>query len=67
RYIALSYCWGGSNPPSTTKSNEAARHLGIPSSQISRTFQDAIKVTRWLGFQYLWIDALCIVQDDKED
>ena len=67
RYFALSHCWGGSNPSITTKSNVASRHLGIPSSQIPRTFQDAIKVTRWLNFQYLWIDTLCVVQNDKED
>ena len=67
RYVALSHCWGESKPLSTTKVNEAARHLGIPSSQIPKTFQDAIRVTRWLGLQYLWIDSICIVQDDKAD
>ena len=31
------------------------------------TFQDAIEVTRRLGVRYIWIDALCIVQDDRQD
>ena len=31
------------------------------------SFQDAVTVTRSLGFQYLWLDTLCIIQDDKED
>ena len=34
---------------------------------IPKTFQDAIIVTRYLGFHYIWIDSLCIVQDDNED
>jgi hypothetical protein len=33
----------------------------------SKTFQDAVIVTRHLGFRYLWIDSLCIIQDDKQD
>ena len=32
-----------------------------------RTFREAIQLTRRLGIAYLWIDALCIVQDDKDD
>ena len=39
----------------------------IPWNQLSKTFQDAITITRKLGIQYIWIDSLCIVQDDKED
>lgn len=31
------------------------------------TFQDAIYIARKLGIRYLWIDALCIVQDDMDD
>lgn len=31
------------------------------------TFRDAIAVTRSLGYQYLWIDSLCIIQDDRHD
>ena len=34
---------------------------------IPKTFQDAIIVTHFLGFQYLWIDSLCIIQDDLND
>lgn len=34
---------------------------------IAPTFRDAIKVTRQLGFRYLWIDSLCIIQDDEEE
>lgn len=41
--------------------------LGVPTLSLPKTFQDAITVTRKLGFQYLWIDSLCILQDDLED
>ena len=41
--------------------------LGIAISYLPKTFQDAIKITRKLGAKYLWIDCLCIVQDDPAD
>jgi len=39
----------------------------IPFNSLSRTFQEAIFTTRRLGFRYLWIDSLCIIQDSRED
>jgi hypothetical protein len=36
-------------------------------SKLSRTIRDAIEVTKSVGFQHLWVDALCIVQDTHED
>jgi hypothetical protein len=39
----------------------------IPIEQLSKTFQDAIAITRQLGIQYIWIDALCIIQDSDID
>ncbi|KAJ9621601.1 hypothetical protein H2203_007088 [Taxawa tesnikishii (nom. ined.)] len=36
-------------------------------NELPETFRDAIQITRALGIRYLWIDALCIVQGDKED
>lgn len=47
--------------------NVSARMLGIPWDELTQTFQDAITVTRNIGIQYVWIDSLCIMQDDRED
>ena len=68
-YIALSHCWGigVEQPIKTVKNNIELRKTGIETASLSRTFRDAIAVSRRLGVQYLWIDALCIVQDDKQD
>ena len=40
---------------------------GIPLKSMPRTFQEAIDLTRQLGLRYLWIDALCIIQDSEDD
>jgi hypothetical protein len=51
----------------TTKASLVERHYAILLSDLSKPFQDAIHVTRNLGLKYLWIDSLCIVQDDLND
>jgi hypothetical protein len=51
----------------TTKATLLDRHQGIPLNRLPLIIQDAIQVTRDLEFWYLWIDALCIIQDDSED
>lgn len=67
-YVALSYCWGSSGPPLKTEKHTLAERLrGIPIQSMPLCFQDAIKVVRALGLRYIWIDALCIIQDDAVD
>jgi hypothetical protein len=66
-YTALSHCWGKGTVTITTKNNYAVRQQCIRFSELPRTFQDAVLVTRSLGIKYLWIDSLCIIQDDVED
>ncbi|KAH7384507.1 heterokaryon incompatibility protein-domain-containing protein [Pyrenochaeta sp. MPI-SDFR-AT-0127] len=66
-YLALSYCWGGPQPCRTLLSNVAAYSTAISVEELPQTIQDAILVTRQLGFSYLWIDSLCILQDDESD
>ncbi|GME32088.1 heterokaryon incompatibility protein [Neofusicoccum parvum] len=71
-YAALSYCWGPPthHPPTTTSANLASYTSasgGISLTSLPATFQDAVRVTCELGLRYLWIDALCIVQDNASD
>ncbi|KAE8454639.1 hypothetical protein EG329_000262 [Mollisiaceae sp. DMI_Dod_QoI] len=40
---------------------------GIPVNDFPATLRDAIIITRSLRIKYIWIDALCIKQDSKED
>jgi hypothetical protein len=49
------------------KSNVEALHQDIPTKSLCKTFIDALEVIRTIGIGYLWIDSLCIVQDDDED
>ncbi|KAK7990703.1 HET-domain-containing protein [Apiospora arundinis] len=67
-YVALSYCWGPQGQKVFLTKQTKSRFLkGIEVEKVDTSIQDAMKVTRELGFQYLWIDALCIVQDDDVD
>jgi len=67
-YAALSHRWNaGSKVCETTIANYPARLQYIGFDSLTKTFQDAIIVARQLGIQYLWIDSLCIIQDDAED
>jgi hypothetical protein len=63
KWIALSYCWGKLPFIRTTTSNIGRRKRGIPLKLLPRSFQDAIHLTRRFSIRYLWIDALCIIQN----
>ena len=63
RWVALSHCWGGDIPSSTTMDNFDSRLMSFPMEKLPRNFQDAIAVTRAFGYRYLWIDSLCIIQN----
>ncbi|KAJ4988919.1 TOL [Stagonosporopsis vannaccii] len=69
RYAALSHCWGGvqNHPPMATRANISRYQAGISVLELPQTFQDAVKATFRLGLVYLWIDSLCIIQDDVSD
>jgi hypothetical protein len=67
RYAALSYCWGTAQNNILTKANLKDKTEEIPSSDLPKTIQDAVEITQKLGLQYLWVDALCIIQDSVQD
>ncbi|KAI0159720.1 heterokaryon incompatibility protein-domain-containing protein [Xylariaceae sp. FL1272] len=39
----------------------------IPWRELSKTFQDAVDICQKLQIDYIWIDSLCIIQDDDKD
>ncbi|KUJ23570.1 HET-domain-containing protein [Mollisia scopiformis] len=66
-YATLSHCWGSLKILQLTKENHPLLVQGIPHAALCRTFQDAIQITLALGLRYIWIDSLCIVQNDPKD
>lgn len=65
RYTILSHCWGGISPFLTLHNNIEARKQGFDIAELPRTFRDAVILTRALGIRYLWIDSVCIIQQDR--
>ena len=69
RYLALSYCWGPQAQLLLTKEKVASmkRFGGLRgyASQIPATIMDAVVLTAGLGERYLWVDSLCIIQDEE--
>lgn len=67
RYVALSYCWGGPQEFQTTATTVDNRRGGFALSDLPQTLQDAVTVTQALDIRYLWVDSICIIQDDAAD
>ncbi|KAF8972430.1 heterokaryon incompatibility protein-domain-containing protein [Flammula alnicola] len=70
KYAALSYLWGQADFLKTLKRNVDT--LSQPGAlmrpefreKMSRTVLDAMQVVRELNLRYLWVDSLCMIQDD---
>ncbi|UKZ53779.1 hypothetical protein TrVGV298_007579 [Trichoderma virens] len=73
KYAIASYVWGEKKSSAIADSKLKRRNLrsrmkkGMQLSKMPQTIRDVVTVTRQLGYSYLWIDALCIVQDDKDE
>lgn len=70
RYLALSHRWGDLSDDEkfcAFKANFNGLKQAIPIEKLPKSFQDAVRVTRALDIRYLWIDSLCIIQDDPLD
>jgi len=72
-YAALSYVWGTSVFLKTTVSNvenlrreQSLLHGGDSDYQLAATVKDAIRLAAAIGINYIWVDCLCIVQDDTQ-
>ncbi|KAA8909376.1 heterokaryon incompatibility protein-domain-containing protein [Sphaerosporella brunnea] len=70
KYLALSYVWGRVDSLNTVKKNvqafEKRGGLARVRDRIPKTIADAMELTQRLGMRYLWVDSLCIVQDDLD-
>jgi hypothetical protein len=67
-YVALSHCWG--TDPAVCKLTESSRAsfcVNIPEASLPQTFRDAVLISRALGFEWLWIDSLCIIQSSPNE
>jgi hypothetical protein len=67
QYLTLSHCWGQSVRCKLLTTNIQQYQKYIPMRDLTRSFIESIHLTTELGFQYLWIDALCIIQDSDAD
>ena len=67
RYATLSYCWGAPSNSVLTSANLLQYQDQIPWEEIPQTIKDAILVARTANILYLWVDALCILQDSELD
>ena len=66
-YCALSYCWGEGNFEMTASHNVSTRMKGFDTKVLPRTVRDAIIICQRLGIPYMWIDSLCILQDNVHE
>jgi hypothetical protein len=66
-YAILSYCWGDGHTMTTTSANLAYHVGGFPWMALPQTIQDAVLVCFRLGIKFIWVDALCVLQDSPED
>jgi hypothetical protein len=66
-FVALSHCWASSHRFTLTRETFDSLIRGIALTDLPQTFRDAVRITKKLGLRYLWIDSLCILQDDYSD
>jgi hypothetical protein len=68
QYIALSYVWGGVPQLELSEDNfeQLTQRQSLKEEYLTTTIRDAMELTRKLRERYLWVDALCIIQDSDE-
>lgn len=66
-YLILSHYQGTRLPLRSTKATFQDRITRILFIDLPLLFRDSIQITRVLGFRYIWIDSLCIIQDSAQD
>lgn len=66
-YAALSYCWGPDQPFRLNHTWLDEWKVDIPWSKLPQTIKDGVAVCQGLGIRFLWVDSICIMQDDAND
>lgn len=74
QYATLSHRWGTPGPPKLSWTCDGHRKIsyntmiqGIPTSELPRIFREALQIIHHCKLEYLWIDSLCIMQDNDND
>jgi hypothetical protein len=67
QYLSLSHCWGSAKLPMLTRENIHGFETCIPLTELIPVFEDTMFIAANLGVSHLWIDSLCIIQNDPED
>ncbi|KAM0318573.1 hypothetical protein ACHAO8_001664 [Botrytis cinerea] len=67
KYATLSHCWGAIPYLMLKTTSIDSMMIKIPEDNLTKTFQDAIRISRALGIEYIWIDSLCIIQDSSSE
>ncbi|TLD26360.1 hypothetical protein PspLS_05163, partial [Pyricularia sp. CBS 133598] len=67
KYATLSYCWGKEQFYKLTPSRLRPFMEHVPADALPKTFQDAVRLAQALDIQYIWIDALCIIQEEDDN
>jgi hypothetical protein len=68
QYITLSHCWGQSQHSyKLNQRNKASMMAEIDLKELPKTFREAAMITMRMGFKYLWIDSMCIIQPTTGD
>ncbi|KAI1142575.1 HET-domain-containing protein [Hypoxylon sp. FL0543] len=66
-YVTLSYVWGAKQDYVLTQDTLRAKLDGLDIQRVPQSVREAMEATAKLGFRYIWVDALCIIQDSPED
>jgi hypothetical protein len=68
-YLVLSYVWGTAPVPMLTRAtfDEYHRDGALHTNMLPATIEDALSLVRCLGEKFIWVDSLCIIQDDASD
>jgi len=71
RYLTLSYVWGNTASLRLTRTNKAILYrpggLRVHWTLLARTIRDTIDLVEKLGERFLWVDSLCLLQNDTDD